>query len=185
MKYDFLVKEKISNTSDEISNHKNNESFLGSTMLSTYEDFNVFLKKTQVGNLKNIDIQDSKNDTNIKDHKDLEDNKYVKVSKNENSRKTNNSTLFESEKKTVETIVKYSSSFINFLLKLVFILKNTFIYLISKKKINNESIKDKEIIDKFKRHNNKKNKHIVKKDKHIERREKDIKKMNSYLLELE
>lgn len=40
MKYDFLVKEKFKNTSFENSDNK---SIIG----STYEDFNVFLKKTR------------------------------------------------------------------------------------------------------------------------------------------
>jgi hypothetical protein len=215
MKYDFLVKKKCKNTSEETSNDKgnlkNNESLLGSTMLSTYEDFNIFLKKThdiiEINNDKsnqvNKDIEQNDNETNENETK-----KDKHIGKNENETKkdkhigkNDNSTLFESEKKTVETIVKYSSSFINLLLKFMLMLKNAFIHLLLKKKINNESIKDKEIIDKFNKQINKKNKHIEKKDnKHNERKDKNnekrdkhserkdykqIKKINSYLLELD
>jgi len=210
MKYDFLVKKKCKNTSDETSNDKNNfknnESLLGSTMLSTYEDFNIFLKKTHdiveinndKSNQENKDISKNDNETNKDKDNEKKDNETNKDKHNE---KNNNSTLFESEKKTVETIVKYSSSFINLLLKFMLMLKNAFIHLLLKKKINNESIKDKEIIDKFNKHINKKHKYIEKKDnKHNERKDKNnerrdkhserkddkqIKKINSYLLELD
>ena len=123
MKYDFLVKE---NSSDKIDDEKDNEkdnekekekenkSFIGSTMLSTYEDFKIFLKKKQ-GN--------SSNEISNKNNNDVNDNI-----------KKDNSTYFESEKKTVETIVKYSSSFLNLLLKIFEILKKALINLILKKK---------------------------------------------------
>ncbi len=74
-------------------------------------------------------------------------------------------------------------------------LKNTFMYLISKKKLNTETIRDKEIINRFNKHNKKKDKHkhmeknydkhIERNDKHIGKNYKHIKKMNSYLLELD
>ncbi len=107
MKYDFLVKENSKNFSDKndySQNENNNKSFIGSTMLSTYEDFKIFLKKKQ---------ENSSNDINNKNNNEI--NK-VKNSKDEDNK--DKSTYFESEKKTVETIVKYSSSFINLLLKL-------------------------------------------------------------------
>jgi len=82
-------------------------------------------------------------------------------------------------------------------------LKNALIKFISKKKLNTDSIKDKEIINRFNKHvekhdklitkNNHKhaakhnNKHIVKQiEKHDDKNNnKHIKKMNSYLLELD
>ena len=218
MKYDFLVREKLKNNSDETSDNKyirKNEdgSFIGSTMLSTYDDFNIFIKKTQhknniddmknnIDDMKNNidDDKDSKKKINNDSEKKIDDDSEKKIDNNKNS------TLFESEKKTVETIVKYSSSFINLLLKLVFILKNVFLNLISKKKINTESNKDKEIIDKFNKHLKKnivkkKEKYLERKDKSLEKKnkslekknykqiekkdDKHIKKMNSYLLELD
>ena len=220
MKYDFLVKEKIKNTFDDpfeestCVNETNNDhikknddySYIG----STYDDFNIFLKKTQEQNKKNIDIKHcekkdekkddkhcGKNEDEKKDDKHCGKNEDNDSGKNKvtHSGKNDNSTLFESEKKTVETIVKYSSSFINLLLNFVLILKNTLWNLISKKKINTESIKDKEIIDKFNKNIKQNNKHNEKRgDKHNEKRrdkhnekkgDKHIKKINSYLLELD
>jgi len=166
-------------------------------MLSTYEDFNIFLKKSQDKNIDSKIIE--YREQNI-DNNENKGNKLVE--------KKDNSTLFESEKKTVESIVKYSSSFFNLLLNFIYMLKNTFMYLISKKKLNTETIRDKEIINRFNKHNKKKDKHIEKNhdkhiekndkhieknhdkhieknDKHIGKNDKQIKKMNSYLLELD
>jgi hypothetical protein len=73
-------------------------------------------------------------------------------------------------------------------------LKNAFMHIISKKNQNNNSIKDKDIIDRFNKHYKKKDKHkhIEKNDKHVEKNDKyiikndkHIKKINSYLLELD
>jgi len=192
MKYDFLVKENSKNLSDKNDNNQNenennNKSFIGSTMLSTYEDFKIFLKKKQ---------ENSSNDINNKNNNEI--NK-VKNSKDEDNK--DKSTYFESEKKTVETIVKYSSSFINLLLKLFEMLKNILINLISKKKINTEITRDIEIINKFNRkkkknkkrklanndykYNEKKDKDIDKKKYIVKKEEDNIKKMNSYLIELD
>ena len=190
MKHDFLVKEKLKNSSDEADeNIKKNEdnSFIGSTMLSTYEDFNIFLKKPQ----------DKNTDSKIIEYKEqnIDNNEKKESTNDKHSIKKDNSTLFESEKKTVESIVKYSSSFFNLLLNFIYMLKNTFMYLISKKKLNTETIRDKEIINRFNKHNKKKDKHkhmeknydkhIERNDKHIGKNYKHIKKMNSYLLELD
>jgi hypothetical protein len=190
MKYDFLVKEKFKNTSFE---NGDNKSIIG----STYEDFNIFLKKTQdKENIAKNEIDDKNDNKNDKNNKvsDLSDTPKIKKE---------NSTLFESEKKTVETIVKYSSNFINLLLQIIFILKNSFLHLISKNNSNTDTIKDKEIIDKFNKnikkndddkHIKKSDKHIKKSDKHIKKSDKHIKKsdnykhikkMNSYLLDLD
>jgi len=208
MKYDFLIKEKFKNSSDKVDKNSSDEvdknikqnkdiSFIGSTMLSTYEDFNIFLKKPQDKNThskiieykeKNIDNNQSKENKTI-EKKEITHDKHSK----------DNSTLFESEKKTVESIVKYSSSFLNLLLNFIYMLKNAFIYLISKKKLNTNTIKDKDIINRFNKHIDKNDKHIENNDKymernhkhmkrnhkHIEKNDKHIKKMNSYLLELE
>ncbi len=203
MKYDFLVKQKVKNSSDEPDeniNKNTDKSIIGSTMLSTYEDFNIFLKKTQD---KIIDIKEENNDANKNKEKE---NIKNEITDNKKSIKKDNSTLFESEKKTVETIVKYSSSFLNFLLKFINILKNSFIQLILRKKLNSSTTKDKEIINRFNKHIKKKNKHREINDKHRETNDKHretndkhretndkyreindkhIKKMNSYLIELD
>jgi len=188
MKYDFLIKEKLKNSSNEADeNIKKNEdnSFIGSTMLSTYEDFNIFLKKTQD---KNTDSKIMENKENI-ENKDKETTEKKEIINDKNNIINDNSTLFESEKKTVESIVKYSSSFFSLLLNFIYMLKNIFMHLISKKKLNTDTIKDKEIINRFNKHNKKKDKHMEKNDdkhnKHIEKNNKHIKKMNSYLLELD
>ena len=163
MKYDFLVKQKFKNSSDEPDENINknaDKSIIGSTMLSTYEDFNIFLKKTQD---KIIDIKEENNDTNQNKEKEIIKNE---ITDNKKSIKKDNSTLFESEKKTVETIVKYSSSFLNFLLKFINILKNSFIQLILRKKLNSSTTKDKEIINRFNKHIKRKNKHREINDKH-------------------
>jgi hypothetical protein len=208
MKYDFLIKEKCKNSSEEQNeniNKKDNNSFIGSTMLSTYEDFNIFLKKPQdkiieiretneddiCENKESMNDKKNKESMNDKKNKESMNDKKNKESMNDNKNKENtNYTLFESEKKTVENIVKYSSSFINLLLNFIYILKNAFMYLISKKKLNTDTIKDKEIINRFNKHNKKKDKHYKHNegndDKHIKKNDnKYIKKMNSYLLELD
>jgi hypothetical protein len=197
MKYEFLVREKCKNSSDKTDeNIKINEdnSFIGSTMLSTYEDFNIFLKKKQDKNIDNKNIDDTNNNDNEKKNKEITDNKH--------SIKKDNPSLFESEKKTVETIVKYSSSFLSLLLNFIYMLKNAFVLLISKKKLNTNSIinKDIEIINRFNKKKNKHDKNIEKNDnkyieknkkyieknnKHIEKNNKNIKKINSYFLELD
>ena len=175
MKYDFLVKEKFKNTSFENSDNK---SIIG----STYEDFNVFLKKKQDNNYKN-----KENITNNEIDDKNENKNENKNNKNENSDKSEtkkikkeNSTLFESEKKTVETIVKYSSNFINLLLQMIFILKNAFLHIISTNKSNTNTIKDKEIIDRFNKNINKNDKNINininKNDKNINKNDKNINK---------
>jgi hypothetical protein len=183
MKYDFLIKEKFKNSSDEPYENINknaDKSIIGSTMLSTYEDFNIFLKKTQD---KIIDIKEENNDTNK--NKETENIKN-EITDNKKNITKDNSTLFESEKKTVETIVKYSSSFFNFLLKFINIIKNSLIQLILRKKVNLSTTKDKEIINRFNNNNIKrKKKHRKTNDKHRETNDKHIKKMNSYLIELE
>lgn len=192
MKYDFLIKQKSKNSSDEINpkiDKNEDNSIVASTMLSTYDDFNIFLKKNQ------DKIINENNDIDKKQI--IDDNPNNQNTENKSSKKKDNSTLFESEKKTVETIVKYSSSFLSIILNFIYMLKNTITLLISKKKLNTDSIKDKEIIDKFNKHNGKHNKHIKKNDKHIEKKNdkhkakhekysnKHIKNMNSYLLDLE
>ncbi len=199
MKYDFLVKQKVKNSSDEPDeniNKNTDKSIIGSTMLSTYEDFNIFLKKTQD---KIIDIKEENKENNDANKNKEKENIKNEITDNKKSIKKDNSTLFESEKKTVETIVKYSSSFLNFLLKFINILKNSFIQLILRKKLNSSTTKDKEIINRFNKHIKKKNKHREINDKHRETNDKHretndkhreindkhIKKMNSYLIELD
>jgi len=115
MKYEFLLKKNLEDISDEKSNNDIkifDDSFVSSTNLSTNKDYNIFIKKTT--------------DKNKIDDNDNHNNKIKDSEKN--------SLLFESEKKTVDTIVEYSSKFIDFLFKVIYIIKNTFLNLILKKK---------------------------------------------------
>jgi hypothetical protein len=197
MKYDFLVKEKLKNTSFE---NEDNKFIVSSTMLSTYEDFNIFIKKPNIDNHKSNELKDNKLYNIDEDKSDnINENKSDNINKDKCKKETEY-TLFESEKKTVEIIVKYSSNFINLLLKLLDIIKNSFLNILSKKKINTNTEIDKKLINKFnenikkknKNKNNDKNKEInyikskkKNKDINLKKDDKYIKKINSCLLELD
>jgi hypothetical protein len=175
MKYSYLIKENHK-TKNMISENEK-------SLLSTNEDFKLFLNKNLSKKKEQVKLD---NNYLYKEITDLSESSDI-VKNNQKINCDNNSVIFESEINTVEILVKYTSNIYNLFIKLIMLITNLFINTYEKIPsnylLNEENNDENKIIKKLNELIKIKTKTKTKsktKDK-----SKNIKEINSYLIDLD
>jgi hypothetical protein len=194
MKYDYLVKENHKTKNMVSENEK--------SLLSTNEDYKIFIDKKISKKQIPINHDDKylyKEITDLSDSSNSSDK--VKNNLKNNSKNNlknncdNNSVIFDSEKNTVEILVKYTSNIYNLLIKLILLIINLFVNTYEKipscytlnDENNYENNDENKIIKKLNEiiKTKTKSKNKTKSKSKNKTKSKNLKEINSYLMDLD